>query len=144
MAYIINKHFTDAEENIRKILIKNNGNIFGTFIELYGYMIEKSSKNDMELFKQIFEGLKAGQEAVFFMNNIKEPKCPADVFLQYEDIINKDILNIKTKDDLFDIIQILNTITFKSLALTFKEASLEDAKRAYIRQIRLLQEGLAK
>lgn len=144
ISYIINKHFSDAEENIRKILIKNDGNIFDTFIELYGYMIEKSSKNDMELFKQIFDGLKSSQEAIFFMHSIKEPKCPIDVFLQYEDIIDKSILNMRTREDLFNIIQILNTITFKSLALTFKATSLKEAKRNYVQQIRLLQYGLEK
>lgn len=65
LSYIIKLHTGDVEKKIKDIIIKNNGDIIESFINLYDMMQEHCFGNDeFEFFKKIFENIRTSQNNI--------------------------------------------------------------------------------
>ena len=131
--YILNKHFKQINEEIKKNIIEAKGDIFKIFISMYDCMDYNLLKNeDMEFYKKIFENLKTSEDSKIFKNLIEEKPKKIKDFYEYIDISK---LKVNSKEDLETVEKILFTITTKAIVMRFKYNSKEKAREEYLKQI---------
>ena len=131
LKYIIEDFLNDEKEQIKKLLIQNQGNIFLTTIDLYSYFIDKNfDEAEVKLFQNIINR----NENVNIYKDIKAKK-----FTNLKEIdknncyINISLLNIENDDDIEYMLRILTCILRAELIdVMHKKVSMEKRKRRII------------
>ena len=139
--FILNKHFKKVNEEIRNNVIEANGDIFKIFISMYDCMENNFAKEDIKLYKKIFENLKTSEDSKIFKKFIEEKPKKIKDFYEY---IDTSKLRINSKEDLETVEKILFTITAKAIVMRFKYDSKEKAREEYLKQIEYLKYGILK
>lgn len=143
LIFLLKNHVEEINSNIEEVLKDKNGDIFELYIIWYDFMVDNfMKKDDMKLFKRIFENIKTTDEEIFSI--IKENTNKPKKIYEYYDIIDKSNLNIESAEDLEIICKMLNTITKKSIISSFKYPSSLKAREDYIKQIQYLKYGILK
>ena len=140
--YILNNHFKQINEEIKKNVISANGDIFKIFISMYDCMDSSLLKNeDMKFYRNILENLKTSEDSKLFKKFIEEKPKKIKDFYEYIDTKN---LKVNSKKELEIVEKILFTITTKAIVMRFKYDSKEEARNDYLKQIEYLKYGIIK
>ena len=130
LKYIIEDFLNDEKEEIKKLLIQNEGDIFLTTLDLYSYIVDKSyHETEVKLFQNIINKLR--NENVNVYKNIKFKK-----FIDLKDMdrnncyINTDLLTIENDEDIEYMLRILTCILRAEIIdVIHKKVSKEERKR---------------
>ena len=139
--YIINKYLKKEKERIYNSLLRNNGDIFETSIDIYDYIIEKiNTTTNLKLFKNILQELRKNNTNAFEGN--------AELLSgrkTIEKIIDKRELNIQEKEDLYYFLRILNlVIRSATLEVISNKITQEEGKQKLLKEIEILKRGMKK
>jgi len=134
---VINNYIEKETEFIKKILKKNNGDIFKIHIIMYDYIIEQYFDNYKLLYINIFDFLRKNTHTVISsMQSSKE---------DINEYINFNILSFDTKEDIVMMIKILSILTRSTILEVFrKRLTVEEGKEQMERQTKILQKGMMK
>ena len=133
LKYIIEDFLNDEKEEIKKLLIQNEGDIFLTTLDLYSYFVDKSyHETEVKLFQNIINKLR--NENVNIYKNIKLKK-----FTDLKDMdknncyINTSLLAIENDEDIEYMLRILTCILRAEIIdVMHKKVSKEERKRRII------------
>lgn len=139
--YIINKYLKKEKEKIYTSLLRNNGDIFKTSIDIYDYIIEKiNTTSNLKLFKNILQELRKNNTNAFEENTefLSEKKT-------IEKIIDKRDLNIQEKEDLCYFLKILSLVMRNAtLEVISNKITQEEGKQKLLKEIEILKRGMKK
>lgn len=132
--YMLEKEFSKEEENFLSILTDTNIDIFETTYRYLVMMIEKQEKNS-SYYINIFQYLK--ETKIYPLKDIK--------LNNLNRYIDMNILNIKSKEEVYAAIRVIAIITFsKDLEILNKTISKEDGFREYKQELEIIKKGLLK
>ncbi len=110
LKHIIKNFLAKEKEEIKKLLIKNEGNIFVTTLDLYSYFVEKSyNETEKRLFQNIMNKLRNENVNIFDSIELKKFKSLKDID-ENNCYINTDLLNIDNENDIIYILKILTCV----------------------------------
>ena len=139
--YIINKYLKKEKEKIYTSLLRNNGDIFKTSIDIYDYIIEKiNTTSNLKLFKNILQELRKNNTNAFEENTefLSGKKT-------IEKIIDKRDLNIQEKEDLCYFLKILSLVMRSAtLEVISNKITQEEGKQKLLKEIEILKRGMKK
>ena len=146
--YIIDTYIEKEKEEVIKLLIKNNGDIFETYIELYDFIKETEIEEfKCELLPYIFKDLIINNNKIID-NFSTHPKTLFRELIKDTDfnkIINLEEFREPTKQELISLVKMLNYILRNNIVDAIKNIeSEENAKENYLRQIEILRKGVLK
>lgn len=134
LEYIISNHALMVNKGTEETFHKTNGDIFEVFISIYDHVLEQCmSKEDIKLYKNIFENMKNSEDGIF-LATMKKYK-PKDIS-EYYRLINKE--------DMIIIIKMLGSITKNAIINSFSYNSKKQAKEEYLKMINYLKFGIEK
>ena len=135
--YIVQKYMKKEKEKIKNILIEVDGNIFDATIEIFEYMIESVKEKDkFNLYRNILEELKKNNINIF-----QEEKQQRNI----EEIINMEILNINSKEDIRYMLKIVSAMARTiSIEVITGKISKEKGKENLIKELEILKRGMLK
>ena len=133
--FMLNK----ANEKIKFVVeekIKENGDIFETFIFFYDKIIKICKENkDKNFYKTVFKNLRAN-------DNIVLDKTAEEIRLSLKKYT--DTTKFKDEDDLTIVIEMLNAITRWAIIRTVTSNNLESMRKKYIKQLEYIKYGIIK
>lgn len=135
LLYMVSKASQKVKQLVEK-KIKENGDIFETFIFFYDKIIKtcKDNKNN-QFYKTVLANLRAN-------DNIILGKAKEEI---YDSILkNTDTSKFKNKEDLNIIIDMLNAITRWTIIQTVTSNNPSDIRNKYIKQIEYIKRGILK
>lgn len=139
--YISNKYLKKEKEKIYTSLLRNNGDIFKTSIDIYDYIIEKiNTTSNLKLFKNILQELRKNNTNAFEENTefLSGKKT-------IEKIIDKRDLNIQEKEDLCYFLKILSLVMRSAtLEVISNKITQEEGKQKLLKEIEILKRGMKK
>lgn len=110
LKYIIEDFLNDEKEQIKTLLIQNDGDIFLTTLDLYSYLVDKNYRDAEEkLFQNIINKLR--NENVNIYKNIERKKFANFAKIDKANCyINTNLLNLESDEDIEYILRILTCI----------------------------------
>ena len=119
-------------------LVKNNGDIFKTYINIYEILLKKVSKNKTNNFnKHILLNMNFKSDNLFIRKNKVQYKKYIEEFIS---LINTNNYNLEDKEELLDIIDMLTLLLIHSLVKSLKNPS--EVKVRYIRQVSIIERSI--
>lgn len=139
--YIIDKYLEKEKNRIYQYLLKSEGDIFETAINIYEDMAKITEKDENEkLFKNILQEIKKNNINIF-----DERKEMFKSKRTIEKMINKTELNIENEEDLQYFLKILNVIVRAiSMEVVLKKITVEEGKKRLVKEIEILKKGMKK
>ncbi len=137
--YVIENFVQMEKEEIMNLLKQNDGDIFQTVKDIFIYIIDKN-KNDEDMFlcRNIMQKLK--QDNINIFEEIKNEKTKKQ---KIRDLINLEILNIKTQDELKYVLRVLASImSVEVIDVISQKKSKEEGIKDLEFEINLLEKGL--
>ena len=144
LKHIIESFLEEEKEEIKELLIKNEGDIFLTTLDLYSYFVDKKyNETEMRLFKNIINKLK--NENVNIFRNIRINKCQNQKNIGNNCYINTELLNIEDEKDIEYIMRIITCILrAEVIDVMHGKVSKEKGKEELEKQIQILKKGMTK
>ena len=119
-------------------LVKNNGDIFKTYINIYEILLKKVSKNKTNNFnKHILLNMNFKSDNLFIRKNKVQYKKYIEEFIS---LINTNNYKLEDKEELLDIIDMLTLLLIHSLVKSLKNPS--EVKVRYIRQVSIIESSI--
>ena len=119
-------------------LVKNNGDIFKTYINIYEKLLKKVSKNKTNNFnKHILLNMNFKSDNLFIRKNKVQYKKYIEEFIS---LINTNNYKLEDKEELLDIIDMLTLLLIHSLVKSLKNPS--EVKVRYIRQVSIIERSI--
>ena len=119
-------------------LVKNNGDIFKTYINIYEILLKKVSKNKTNNFnKYILLNMNFKSDNLFIRKNKVQYKKYIEEFIS---LINTNNYKLEDKEELLDIIDMLTLLLIHSLVKSLKNPS--EVKVRYIRQVSIIERSI--
>lgn len=141
LKYIIEKFIETEHKEIKELLVKNDGDIFTTSIDIFEYIVQKNSDIEKrKLCTNIIEELKNENTNMF--ENFK----PRDKLkIHQENLINVEDIILEDKEDLKYILKILSIVIRNEIISVMREKkTIEKARTDLLRQIEILKRGMKK
>jgi len=138
--YLIESHLEKERKKSKEIFLKNNGDLFQSYIEIYDYFAKcKINKMEKDLMANIFKNLITNEEKCI-------PKEPGDNLIEtVKNVVNTSNLDIIQEDDLINVMKMLNYIMRTNLLdVMSKKVTPEYAKLRLIREMEILKKGFLK
>ena len=141
LKYIINKFIEVENKEIEELLIKNEGDIFQTSVDIFEYILGKNSdKKERILCKNIIEELKNENTNMF-----EKFKAKNKFKIRKENLINVENIRLESEEDLKYILKILSTVIRTEIINVMREKKTkEEAKKDLLKQIEILKRGMEK
>lgn len=141
LKYIINKFIELENKEIEELLIKNEGDIFQTSVDIFEYILGKNSdKKERILCKNIIEELKNENTNMF-----EKFKAKDKFKIRKENLINVENIRLESEEDLKYILKILSTVIRTEIINVMREKKTkEEAKKDLLKQIEILKRGMEK
>ena len=138
LKYIIEIFLNDEKEQIERLLIQNEGNIFSTTLDLYSYFVDKNyNESEIKLFQNIINKLR--NENVNIFKDIKQFKDLRDID-KTNCYINTNMLNIENEKDIEYMLRIITCILRAEIIdVMHKKVSKEKRKRGINKTNRTLK-----
>ena len=135
LIFMIDKASERVKDKVNE-KIKENGDIFETFIFFYDKIVEtcKDSNNKM-FYKTVLANLRANDSIVF-------GKAKEEIYNSL--MKNTDTSNFKSKKDLPILIEMLSAITRWAIIQTVTSNNVVDIREKYIKQIEYVKNGIVK
>lgn len=140
--YLIEDIHKDAREKFLSCLEKQNGNIFETIMEFFGYFTDYMHHHNRELFEKIWLNMNYKRTHDWAY---QPSLCEGQPFPFIVPKINKENLNMKEDSDLYYILELLFAAFIRELCLVFfHHIEIEEAKKQLEKHITLIKEGLER
>lgn len=141
--YIMTLKIGNMQQNLKRMVQKENGNIINIFINVYDHLIQvgKMRKNN-KFFRQIFENIKTSDNIMFIQKNEMNKKLEEMLYGLYSK--NKEILNINNEAEFRLIIEMLSAITRRRIVVSFRCKDLNEARDEYLKEIEFLKNGILR
>ncbi len=135
LIFMIDKASERVKDKVNE-KIKENGDIFETFIFFYDKIVEtcKDSNNKM-FYRTVLANLRANDSIVL-------GKAKEEIYNSL--IKNTDTSNFKSKKDLPILIEMLSAITRWAIIQTVTSNNVVDIREKYIKQIEYVKNGIVK
>lgn len=140
--YVIENFIVAEKKEMKKILEKNNGDIFKAVIDLYIHVVEQNEKQeDLNLCRNILQRLK--EENISIIADTKKEEIKNKI--NNKNIIDKQILNLRDEKDFEYILKILTIVVRnETIQVISKLKDKEQGRKDIEREIELLKKGLSK
>ncbi|MCH1624585.1 TetR/AcrR family transcriptional regulator [Fredinandcohnia quinoae] len=139
--FLVNEFARKMNISFVDILRRNDGDIFDTMVEVFQLVI--GEEENLNFLRNAFLNMTYKIEHAF--GRIIDVNEISENFRAISPLIKKSNLNISNDKELFHVLQIIKTITFRHLIETFaQELSTEEAIENYMIEVRLLKHGLAR
>lgn len=138
--FVIESHLEKERKKSKEIFLKNNGDLFKSYIEIYDYLAKsKINKTERDLMSNIFKNLISNGEKCI-------PKEPGDKIIEVtKNLVNISNLDIQNEEDLIDLMKLLNFAMRTILVdVSSKKLTPEKGKEKFMRQVEILKKGIAK
>lgn len=138
--YLIESHLAKERKKSKKIFIKNNGDLFKSYIEFFDYLARcKINRTEKDLMANIFKNLITNQEKILCNE-------PGDNLIHdIKNIVSTSNLNLNGDEDLIGLMKILNyAMRINLLDAITKKVPLDKARGRFIRQVEILEKGISK
>lgn len=137
--YLIKTHLEKERKKAKQIFLKNKGDLFQSYLELYDYLAKrKVNRMEKDLMANIFKNLLTNEEKCLY----KEPGD--DLIKATKNIVNTENLNL-IEEDLIDFMKILNYVMRRNLLDSItKKVTPERARSRLIRELEILKKGISK
>ena len=123
---------------LRDELIKSDGDIFKTYINIYEILLKKVSKNKTNNFnKHILLNMNFKSDNLFIRKNKVQYKKYIEEFIS---LINTNNYKLEDKEELLDIIDMLTLLLIHSLVESLNNPS--EVKVRYIRQVSIIERSI--
>ncbi|MBD8067636.1 TetR family transcriptional regulator [Bacillus sp. PS06] len=140
--FLISEFVFDLNNQFVTILKKHQGDLFETMIEVFTLIIEE--EENFYLLRNIFLNMTYKVEDKF-SGIFRDHHSASRSFQEISSYINKDTLNINEEKELYYVIQIISSVTFRNFVERFaKDLSNEEALNNYRMEINMLKQGLAR
>jgi AcrR family transcriptional regulator len=142
--YLLNQLAEKSNRRFISVLMDKNGDLFGTFIATFQFMLEvHRDQEHKNFFKNVYLNMNYKHEKTL-ANDVYEETQKTQYFNTIK-LIDTSKLNIQDEQELHHVLKILMGVTFQNLVQLFvKEYSDEEALKNYLVQIDLLKRGLQK
>ena len=139
--YIIDSFLENEQKELLGFLVESKGDIFETSLRLFERLVEKSEeKEKLKLYKNILEESRKNNISIFNKNS-REKNIRED-FIKY---INVDNFDIKSKEDIKDIVKLLMILTRNTtINVISKKIEKEEGKKELLKQFEILKRGIYK
>ena len=136
--YVISNFIEMEKRQMKKILEKNNGDIFETAIGIYQYIVDKNSDDqEIILCKNILQTMKDENINVFEEIRLEKNNTNS------KSLIKTTNLNVKNDEDIKYIMKIISVVVrAETIEVMSQRKSKEQGLEELKAQIKLLQEGL--
>lgn len=136
----------ECKEMIRKMVDKlkeNHGDLFFTYQKIYTNLYGKVTKEESSsLQKNVLLNMNFKSDQLIFEKMKNHHQKYVDEFLK---AIDTSRLKIETKNELFDVVDMLNLLLIHSLVLIVKDKEVpEKVKQRYERQLGIIKQGVEK
>lgn len=119
-------------------LIKSDGDIFKTYINIYEILLKKVNKSKTNNFnKHILLNMNFKSDNLFIRKNKVQYKKYIEEFIS---LINTDNYNLEDKEELLDIIDMLTLLLIHSLVKSLNNPL--EVKVRYIRQVSIIERSI--
>lgn len=138
--YLVESHLEKERKKSREIFLKNNGDLFKSYIEIYDYFAKcKISRAEKDLMANIFKNLIMDEERCL-------QKEPGDSLIkETKNAVDISNLEIMDDDDLINFMKMLNYVMRINLLDTItKKVKPEYARARFMREIEILKKGISK
>ena len=130
LKYIIEDFLNDEKEEIKKLLIQNEGDIFSTTIALYSYFVDRNyHDSEVKLFQNIINKLR--NDNVNIYKNIKFKKFTKDID-KSNCYINTNLLAIENDEDMEYMLRILTCILRAELIDVMRKKVSKEVRKSRI------------
>ncbi len=142
--YILHEQAIRRNQAFKNHLQSHEGDLFEAITAFYyELLIELPDDREYDFFRNALLNVTHQIETIF--NEIIEGHVKQNGLYGLTDLINTDILNIETDEELHHVIQIISSIAFRNFVEKFtKELSDEEAIKNFKVEMKLLKKGLAK
>lgn len=142
--YILHEQAKRRNQAFKHQLHVHEGDLFEAITAFYyELLIELPDDKEYNFLRNALLNVTHQIETIF--NEIIEGHVKQNGLYDLTDLINKDILNIETNEELQHVIQIISAIAFRNFVEKFtKELSDEAAIKNFKVEMNLLKKGLAK
>ena len=133
----------DTENKLNRLIEEENGNIINICVSMYDHLIQvgKLRKNN-KFFRKIFENIKTSDNLMFVKKEKSNIKLEQKLYDLYDK--NKEILNVKNKEEFKLVIEMLFAITRRRIVASLKYKDLNEARNDYLKEIEFLKNGILK
>ncbi len=138
--YLIETHLEKERKKSKQIFLKNKGDLFQSYIEIYDYLAKcKINKTEKDLMANIFKNLITNEEKCLH-------KEPGDNLIEEtKHIVNTQNLDLIEDDDLINLMKILNyAMRVNLLDAITKKVTPERARARFVREVQILKKGISK
>lgn len=141
--YMMDLKIGDTENKLNRLIEKENGNIINICVSMYDHLIQvgKLRKNN-KFFRKIFENIKTSDNLMFVKKEKSNIKLEQKLYDLYDK--NKEILNVKNKEEFKLVIEMLFAITRRRIVASLKYKDLNEARNDYLKEIEFLKNGILK
>ncbi len=142
--YLLNEHATKRQEEFITSLKTYNGDIFAAIEKMFQSMlIEMDDDRIRNFYKNVFLNMNYKIEKTF-LKSIHYSGVNKQ-YTEFKHLINRDSLNIKNDEELFQIVQIISIVMLENIVRKFaKELTNEEVICNYTIQINLLKRGFIR
>lgn len=142
--YLLEEDSKRVYELFISIIKMNNGHLFESFVDWFkNILINNEVSENRQYFKNAFLNMNYKIEKTFTKNFFEEEV--KDRFVELNELINSENLNIKTEEELFHIIKIMMGIMIQNLVDVFaRELPIHEAMKNFSLEIELLKSGFYK
>lgn len=142
-ATITNHECEVMMENIFSYLVKNKGDLFQTYIDLYDFVyLHERERTESMLQRNVLLNMNFKSDHLLFQKMKKNHQKYVENFLN---VIDTSRLKIDTNEELFDVVDMLNLLLIHSLVLTLVgHVEKSKIKERYERQINIIKHGVEK
>ncbi|MGE8203270.1 TetR/AcrR family transcriptional regulator [Heyndrickxia sp. NPDC080065] len=139
--FLLNQLVKENKNNFVFILNKNNGDIFDTMLDFFKLIIKK--EDNLHFLRNTFLNMTYKIERTF-AGSISDQEMNEN-FKKISSLINKSNLNISDDKELFHVMQIITSVTFRNIIDKFsRELTYDEAVNNYIIELNLLKKGLIR
>jgi AcrR family transcriptional regulator len=141
--YMMDLKIGDTENKLNRLIEEENGNIINICVSMYDHLIQvgKLRKNN-KFFRKIFENIKTSDNLMFVKKEKSNIKLEQKLYDLYDK--NKEILNVKNKEEFKLVIEMLFAITRRRIVASLKYKDLNEARNDYLKEIEFLKNGILK
>ena len=145
LKYLIENFLKEEREEIEKLLLINEGDIFLTTIDLYTYLVDKKyDETELKLLKNIINKLRNENVNIFEIVKTKKLQNTKDID-NHNCYLNTQLLNIEDEKDIKYIMRILTCVLRSEVIdVMHNKISKEEGKNELLKQIEILKRGMTK
>jgi len=142
--YLLDEFTQNTNRRVMTILRRKQGNLTETFIDLFQHIVHNQHNQDNKaFFKNVFLNMNFKIENTLARSMYEENQ--KSHFQSLLKLVKTDHLNIKSEQELNDMIEIMISVTIHNLVRVFVlNLSEDEALTKYINQIELLKKGFQK